>query len=148
MAVCIPDSDGRTLFHYAAATGKTHVSKYFMEQVKVDDVNMKDGRGITIITALILLIYLNAIQTKRSLESLKLWKFFLGWKEHTHTHTHTHAHNGILITLILRWFKMKKECKVCEQQVLCSPLIQLVFGASPLVCLGVHKVGGVPKCFH
>ena len=72
MAVCIPDSDGRTLFHYAAATGKTHVSKYFMEQVKVDDVNMKDGRGITIITALILLIYLNAIQTKRSLESLKL----------------------------------------------------------------------------
>nr|XP_023924197.1 ankyrin-1-like isoform X1 [Quercus suber] len=47
MAVCIPDSDGRTLFHYAAATGKTHVSKYFMEQVKVDDVNMKDARGQT-----------------------------------------------------------------------------------------------------
>ncbi|XP_030946210.1 uncharacterized protein LOC115970742 isoform X2 [Quercus lobata] len=45
MAACIPDLEGRTLFHYAAATRKTHVSKYFMEQVKVDDVNMKDGQG-------------------------------------------------------------------------------------------------------
>ena len=62
MAACIQDSEGRTLFHYAAATGNTHVSKYFMEQVKVDDVNMKDGRCI--ITALILQIYLNAIQTR------------------------------------------------------------------------------------
>ncbi|XP_050264085.1 uncharacterized protein LOC126708333 [Quercus robur] len=43
MAACVPDLEGRTLFHYAAATGKTHVSKYFMEQVKVDDVNMKDA---------------------------------------------------------------------------------------------------------
>jgi len=51
MAACIPDLEGRTLFHYAAATRKTHVSKYFMEQVKVDDVNMKDGQGIPILTA-------------------------------------------------------------------------------------------------
>ena len=87
MAACVPDLEGRTLFHYAAATGKTHVSKYFMEQVKVDDVNMKD------VTALILQIYLNAIQTKRSLKFLKLLKFF-------QDEEHTHIYNGILITLI------------------------------------------------
>ena len=93
MAACIPDLEGRTLFHYAAATRKTHVSKYFMEQVKVDDVHMKDGQGITILTALILQIYLNAIQTKRSLKFLKLLKFYQDEKN-------THTYNGILITLI------------------------------------------------
>ena len=41
---------------------------------------------------------------------------------------------------------MKKEYKYVNNRFrVVLTLIQLVFGASHLVCLGVHKVGGVPK---
>ena len=36
---------GRTVLHYAAGGGKTHVCKYLIEQLKID-VNIKDDEGI------------------------------------------------------------------------------------------------------
>lgn len=41
----IKDSKGRTALHLAAAGGKTHICKYFIEHLKLD-VNLKDENGI------------------------------------------------------------------------------------------------------
>ncbi|KAM7521668.1 hypothetical protein LguiA_011570 [Lonicera macranthoides] len=42
----IKDSKGRTALHLAAAGGKTHICKYFIEHLKLD-VNLKDENGET-----------------------------------------------------------------------------------------------------
>lgn len=42
----IKDDNGRTVLHFGAAGGKTHICKYLIEELKLD-VDIKDDQGVS-----------------------------------------------------------------------------------------------------
>ena len=45
--VNVKDSEGRSALHFTTVGGKTHICKYWVQELKLD-VNMQDGKGISL----------------------------------------------------------------------------------------------------